>query len=142
MWYSNIGKVKIMKLKTKLMITCLAMILIPLVLTCLTFVGVGNFMVQRQDDFRQVITQEIEDKAHIDIGKIIEEPMDGFEKIIAPNFLKNMIFSIIVILVFTSVIVSLLLYRDTPEDGVRYFNVKCPVPFVPLCILDKIPPPL
>ncbi len=101
-----------MKLKKKLMTTCLAMILIPLILTCLTFVAVGNYMIQRQVGFREVLTQEVEDKAHIDISKFLEEPMEGFERIIAPNFLKNMIFAIIIILVFTGVMLSLWIYKD------------------------------
>lgn len=100
-----------MKLRTKLMVTCLSMILIPLLLTCLTFVTVGHYMVQKQEGFRQEITQEVEEKVHIDISNFLEEPMEGFERIIAPNFLKNMIFSIIIILVFTGVMLSLWLYK-------------------------------
>ena len=100
-----------MKLKTKLMMTCLSMILIPLLLLCLTFVTIGHYMVQRQEGFRQEITQEVEEKVHIDISDFLEEPMEGFERIIAPNFLKNMLFSIIIIFVFTSVMLSLWLYK-------------------------------
>lgn len=101
-----------MKLKTKLMVTCLSMVLIPLVLTCVTFIMVGNYMVQNQENFRQAITQEVEERTHIDIGKFLEEPMSGFERIIAPGFVKSMIFSIIIILMFTSIMLSLWLYRD------------------------------
>ena len=100
-----------MKLKTKLMITCLSMILIPLLLLCLTFVTIGHYMVQRQEGFRQEFTQEVEEKVHIEISDFLEEPMEGFERIIAPNFLKNMLFSIIIIFVFTSVMLSLWLYK-------------------------------
>lgn len=101
-----------MKLKTKLMITCLSMILIPLVLTTLTFLMVGTYMVRNQENFRQAITQEVEERTQIDIGKFLEEPMEGFDKLIAPSFFKSMIFSIIIILVFTGVILSLVLYKD------------------------------
>ena len=101
-----------MKLKTKLMITCLSMILIPLILTTLTFLMVGTYMVRNQENFRQAITQEVEERTQIDIGKFLEEPMEGFEKLIAPSFFKSMIFSIIIILVFTGVILSLVLYKD------------------------------
>ena len=100
-----------MKLKTKLMVTCLSMILIPLLLTCLTFVTVGAYMVQKQIGFRQEITQEVEEKAQIDISKFLEEPMEGFERIIAPTFLKNMIFAIVIILMFTGIMLSLWLYK-------------------------------
>ena len=101
-----------MKLKTKLMITCLSMILIPLILTTLTFLMVGTYMVRNQENFRQAITQEVEERTQIDIGKFLEEPMEGFDKLIAPSFFKSMIFSIIIILVFTGVILSLVLYKD------------------------------
>lgn len=100
-----------MKLKTKLMLTCLSMILIPLLLLCLTFVTVGHYMVQKQEGFRQEITQEVEKKVQVDISDFLEEPMEGFERIIAPNFLKNMLFSIIIIFVFTGVMLSLWLYK-------------------------------
>lgn len=100
-----------MKLKTKLMVTCLSMILIPLVLTCLTFVMVGRYMVVRQGDFRQEISQEVEEKTDIDISGFFEEPMDGFDRIIAPTFLKNMIFSIVIILVFTGIMLTTWLYK-------------------------------
>lgn len=101
-----------MKLKTKLMMTCLSMILIPLLLLCLTFVTIGHYMVQRQEGFRQEIAQEVEEKAHINIGEFLEEPMEGFERIIAPTFLKNMLLSIIIIFVFTGIMLSLWLYKD------------------------------
>ena len=100
-----------MKLKTKLMVTCLSMILIPLMLTCLTFVTVGAYMVQKQIGFRQEITQEVEQKTQIDISKFLEEPMEGFESIIAPTFLKNMVFAIVIILMFTGIMLSLWLYK-------------------------------
>lgn len=100
-----------MKLKTKLLITCLSMILIPLVLTCLTFVMVGRYMVVRQHDFRQEIQQEVEQQTDVDISNFFEEPMDGFESIIAPVFLKNMIFSIIIILVFTGIMLTTWIYK-------------------------------
>lgn len=100
-----------MKLKTKLMITCLSMILIPLLLTCLTFVAVGAYMVQKEIGFRQEITQEMEEHTQLNISSFLEEPMEGFDRIIAPTFLKNMIFSIIIILVFTGVMLSLWIYK-------------------------------
>lgn len=100
-----------MKLKTKLMVTCLSMILIPLVLTCLTFVMVGRYMVVRQGDFRQEIAQEVEEKTDVDISGFFEEPMDGFDRIIAPTFLKNMIFAIVIILVFTGIMLTMWLYK-------------------------------
>ena len=60
-----------MKLKTKLLITCLSMILIPLILTFLTFVMVGRYMVVRQYDFRQEIKQEVEQHTNADISMIV-----------------------------------------------------------------------
>jgi len=99
------------KLKTKLLITCLSMILIPLILTFLTFVMVGRYMVVRQYDFRQEIKQEVEQHTNADISNFFEEPMDGFDQIIAPTFLKNMIFAIVIILVFTGIILTTLLYK-------------------------------
>ena len=69
-------------------------------------------MVQNQENFRQAITQEVEERTQMDIGKFLEEPMEGFERIIAPNLFKSMIFSIIIILVFTSIMLSLWLYKD------------------------------
>lgn len=68
-------------------------------------------MVQKQIGFRQEITQEVEQKAQIDISKFLEEPMEGFERIIAPTFLKNMIFAIVIILMFTGIMLSLWLYK-------------------------------
>ncbi len=100
-----------MKLKTKLLITCLSMILIPLILTCLTFVMVGRYMVVKQGDFRQEITQQAEEQPESGFQGFLEEPMDGFDRIIAPTFLKNMIFSIVVILVFTGIMLTTWLYK-------------------------------
>jgi len=100
-----------MKLKTKLMVTCLSMILIPLLLTSLTFVAVGAYMVQKEIGFRQEITQEMEERTQLDLSSFLVEPMEGFDRIIAPTFLKNMIFSIIIILVLTGVMLSLWLYK-------------------------------
>ena len=100
-----------MKLKTKLLITCLSMILIPLMLTCLTFFMVGRYMVVKQGEFRQEISQMTEQRAEEDINSFFEEPMDGFDRIIAPTFLKNMIFSIVIILVFTGIMLTTWLYK-------------------------------
>ncbi len=100
-----------MKLKTKLLITCLSMILIPLVLTCLTFVTVGRYMVVQQGDFRQEASQGAGRNTGDDINNFFEEPMDGFDQIIAPTFLKNMIFSIVIILVFTGIMLTTWLYK-------------------------------
>lgn len=101
-----------MKLKTKLMITCMSMILIPLLLTCLTFITVGQYMVQRQNAFRQEISQEVNEQGQKNLADLLEKPVDGFEKIIAPVFLKNMIFAIVVILVFTGILLSIWIYKD------------------------------
>lgn len=100
-----------MKLKTRLMVTCLSMILIPLLLTCLTFITTGRYMIERREGFQEYISQEAGRPTASDIRKFFEEPMEGFEKIIAPSFLKNMIFSVVIILVFTGVILSLWIYR-------------------------------
>lgn len=100
-----------MKLKTKLLITCLSMILIPLMLTCLTFFMVGRYMVVKQGEFRQEISQMKDQRAEEDINSFFEEPMDGFDRIIAPTFLKNMIFSIVIILVFTGIMLTTWLYK-------------------------------
>lgn len=101
-----------MKLKTKLMITCMSMILIPLLLTCLTFITVGQYMVHRQDAFRQEISQEVTEQGQRNLADLLEKQVDGFEKIIAPVFLKNMIFAIVVILVFTGILLSIWIYKD------------------------------
>ncbi len=104
-----------MKLKTKLMMTCLSMILVPLLLTCLTFVSVGRYMVKRNYDLRQEISQEILEQSPINGGAIaafLEQPLDGFESLISPTFFKSMIFAIIVILVLTGVILSLWLHKS------------------------------
>jgi len=108
-----------MKLKTKLMITCMSMVLIPLLLTCLTFLMIGKYAVHRQQEIRQESSQEvfdtytyIEEDGHFNIASILERQTDGFERIIAPAFLKNMIYAIIIILVFTGVLLSIWIYRD------------------------------
>lgn len=104
-----------MKLKTKLMMTCLSMILIPLLLTCLTFLTVGRYMVKRNNDLRQEITQEVVERGPMEAGVVaefMEQQLDGFERLISPAFFKSMIFAIIVILVFTGVMLSLWLYRS------------------------------
>ena len=68
-------------------------------------------MIQKQEVFREALTHEVGNETYVDISKFLSEPMEGFERIIAPSFLKNMIFAIIVILVFTGVMLSLWLYR-------------------------------
>ena len=70
-----------MKLKTKLMMTCLSMILIPLLLTCLTFLTVGRYMVKRNNDLRQEITQEVVERGPMEAGVVaefMEQQLDGF----------------------------------------------------------------
>lgn len=100
-----------MKLKTRLMVTCLSMILIPLLLTCLTFITTGRYMIQKREGFQAYVSQEAGRPTITDIKRFLEEPMEGFEKIIAPSFLKNMIFAVVIILVFTGVILSIWIYR-------------------------------
>lgn len=97
------------------MMTCLSMILIPLLLTCLTFLTVGRYMVKRNNDLRQEITQEVVERGPMEAGVVaefMEQQLDGFERLISPAFFKSMIFAIIVILVFTGVMLSLWLYRS------------------------------
>lgn len=104
-----------MKLKTKLMVTCLSMILVPLLLTCLTFISVGRYMVKRNHDLRQEISQEVIEQSDLDgsaIADFLEQPLDGFERLISPTFFKSMIFAIVVILVLTGVVLSLWLYKS------------------------------
>lgn len=105
-----------MKLKTKLMITCMSMVLIPLLLTCMTFFMVGRYAIQRQQAIRQEAGQEAhkegESGGHLNLAELFERQTDGFERIIAPSFLKNMIYAIIIILVFTGVLLSIWIYRD------------------------------
>ena len=111
-----------MKLKTKLMVTCLSMILIPLLLTCLTFITVGRYMVQQNQDLRQEITQEFVEKFPTNVRNFLEEPLDGFERLISPTFFKSMIFAIIIILVFTGVMLSLFLHK-TLVSPINELNV-------------------
>ncbi len=104
-----------MKLKTKLMVTCLSMILVPLLLTCLTFISVGRYMVKSNHDLRQEISQEVIEQSDLDgsaIADFLEQPLDGFERLISPTFFKSMIFAIVVILVLTGVVLSLWLYKS------------------------------
>ena len=108
-----------MKLKTKLMITCMSMVLIPLLLTCLTFLMVGKYAVHRHQEIKQESTQDvldtytyIEKEGHLSLASLLEKQTDGFDRIIAPAFLKNMIYAIIIILVFTGVLLSIWIYRD------------------------------
>ncbi len=104
-----------MKLKTRLMITCMSMVLIPLLLTCLTFLMVGRYAVQKQHAFREEILQERQEagaEGHLNLAALLENQTVGFEQIIAPGFLKNMIYAIIIILVFTGVLLSIWIYRD------------------------------
>lgn len=108
-----------MKLKTKLMITCMSMVLIPLLLTCLTFLMVGKYAVHRHQEIKQESTQDvldtytyIEEEGHLSLASLLEKQTDGFDRIIAPAFLKNMIYAIIIILVFTGVLLSIWIYRD------------------------------
>lgn len=105
-----------MKLKTRLMITCMSMALIPLLLMCLTFLMVGKYAVHKQQEIREEISQEmqqeVEDGGHLNLASLLEKQTDGFERIIAPSFLKNMIYAIIIILVFTGIGLSIWLYRD------------------------------
>lgn len=97
------------------MITCLSMILIPLLLTCLTFIMVGRYMVYRNEGLRQEIVQEVVENNPVNMGVIgdfLEEPLDGFERLISPSFFKHMIFAIIIILVFTGVMLSIWLHKS------------------------------
>lgn len=108
-----------MKLKTKLMITCMSMVLIPLLLTCLTFLMVGKYAVHRHQEIKQESTQDVldtytysEEEGHLSLASLLEKQTDGFDRIIAPAFLKNMIYAIIIILVFTGFLLSIWIYRD------------------------------
>lgn len=108
-----------MKLKTKLMITCMSMVLIPLLLTCLTFLMVGKYAVHRHQEIKQESTQDVQDtytyieeEGHLSLASLLEKQTDGFDRIIAPAFLKNMIYAIIIILVFTGFLLSIWIYRD------------------------------
>lgn len=104
------------------MVTCLSMILIPLLLTCLTFITVGRYMVQQNQDLRQEITQEFVEKFPTNVRNFLEEPLDGFERLISPTFFKSMIFAIIIILVFTGVMLSLFLHK-TLVSPINELNV-------------------
>lgn len=91
------------------------MILVPLLLTCLTFISVGRYMVKRNHDLRQEISQEVIEQSDLDgsaIADFLEQPLDGFERLISPTFFKSMIFAIVVILVLTGVVLSLWLYKS------------------------------
>lgn len=101
-----------MKLRTKLMITCLCMILIPLLLTGVTFLSIGRYMVWRGEEFRQETVLEKERLESDEFGAFLEEPLEGFDRLISPYFFKNMIFSMIVILVFTGIMLSIWLHKS------------------------------
>lgn len=97
----------------------MSMVLIPLLLTCLTFLMVGKYAVHRHQEIKQESTQDvldtytyIKEEGHLNLASLLEKQTDGFDKIIAPAFLKNMIYAIIIILVFTGVLLSIWLYRD------------------------------
>ncbi len=112
-----------MKLKTRLMITCLSMIFIPLLLTFVTFIFVGRYMVQENQYLREEITQELENRVPSNIIiNFLEEPLHGFDRIISPTFFKSMIFAIVVILVFTGIMLSLFLHK-TLVSPINELNV-------------------
>lgn len=111
-----------MKLKTKLMIACLSMILIPLLLTCFTFLTVGRYMVKQNKEIGKEIVQEVEAYTQVTIRDFLEEPLEGFERIISPTFFRSMIFAIIIILVFTGVMLSLFLHK-TLVSPINELNV-------------------
>ncbi len=111
-----------MKLKTKLMIACLSMILIPLLLTCFTFLTVGRHMVRQNKEIGKEIVQEVEAYTQVTIRDFLEEPLEGFERIISPTFFRSMIFAIIIILVFTGVMLSLFLHK-TLVSPINELNV-------------------
>ena len=108
-----------MKLKTKLMITCMSMVLVPLLLTCLTFLMIGKYAVHRQQELRLESSQDVlethiykHEGGHLGLPSLLEKQTDGFDRIIAPNFLKNMIYAIVIILVFTGILLSIWIYKD------------------------------
>ncbi len=112
-----------MKLKTRLMITCLSMIFIPLLLTFVTFIFVGRYMVQEKQYLREEITQELENRVPSNmIINFLEEPLHGFDRIISPTYFKSMIFAIVVILVFTGIMLSLFLHK-TLVSPINELNV-------------------
>ena len=97
----------------------MSMVLIPLLLTCLTFLMVGKYAVHRHQEIKQESTQDVQDtytyieeEGHLSLASLLEKQTDGFDRIIAPAFLKNMIYAIIIILVFTGVLLSIWIYRD------------------------------
>ena len=97
----------------------MSMVLIPLLLTCLTFLMVGKYAVHRHQEIKQESTQDVQDtytyieeEGHLSLASLLEKQTDGFDRIIAPAFLKNMIYAIIIILVFTGFLLSIWIYRD------------------------------
>lgn len=111
-----------MKLKTKLMVACLSMILIPLLLTCFTFLTVGRYMVHQNQELGREIAQEVKAYTEVSIREFLEEPLEGFERIISPTFFRSMIFAIVIILVFTGVMLSLFLHK-TLVSPINELNV-------------------
>ena len=79
-------------------------------------------MVQQNQDLRQEITQEFVEKFPTNVRNFLEEPLDGFERLISPTFFKSMIFAIIIILVFTGVMLSLFLHK-TLVSPINELNV-------------------
>ena len=79
-------------------------------------------MVQQNQDLRQEITQEFVEKFPTNVRNFLEEPLDGFERLISPPFFKSMIFAIIIILEFTGVMLSLFLHK-TLVSPINELNV-------------------
>jgi signal transduction histidine kinase len=72
-------------------------------------------MVKRNHDLRQEISQEFMEQSLLDdnaIADFLEQPLDGFERLISPTFFRSMIFAMVVILVLTGVVLSLWLYKS------------------------------
>lgn len=79
-------------------------------------------MVHQNQELGREIAQEVEAYTEVSIREFLEEPLEGFERIISPTFFRSMIFAIVIILVFTGVMLSLFLHK-TLVSPINELNV-------------------
>ncbi len=100
-----------MKLKTRIMVTLVVIVAVPLILISVTFILVGGYFLSRNIvDVRQEITTEIEVEED---GRVVMMPdaLENYRKLVSFSFLKSMFISMVIILILTSVVYSLWIYK-------------------------------
>ncbi len=102
-----------MKLKTRIMVTLVVIVAVPLLLISVTFLLVGGYFLRRNIvDVRQEISTEVEyDEDGNGTIVVMPDSLANYRQLVSFSFLKSMFISMVIILVLTSVVYSLWIYK-------------------------------